>query len=371
MERKPGNNNKFAVKLIFYYNVGSTMNIFKKLIFTLSAFFALSHSFSMAGIQQSIPNSSGEYVYYRDSAFERESYIGFLYYDEGTISVRYYAPAVRNTKPLLPAKDIEILFTLNTKKDAVEFTGERILSAVSSDDTDLINYIHDSIYELGARRKNAGLVSERMISKEDFPQFGGLVNIEFDPIVPFFNIRGITGADGKKVLTLVTAGQLISNTDKSFSEFFGFSRTDESKSKFKENKKAQKIETSYEGKNITLDSQWTQSMDNLWLLGNDAILTMNTFELPSEEYWLKLCRKLTLGTENSFPKSELQVIKRNDKAFEVNNVFYQPVTGTLTRDFKILEKSADGKVTYFALTVFNHTFTGNEKYFKKILDSYK
>ena len=51
-------------------------------------------------------------------------------------------------KKPLAEKDIRILFTIDASQDHVELTGERIISTVTPDDTDIINYIHDILYEL-------------------------------------------------------------------------------------------------------------------------------------------------------------------------------------------------------------------------------
>ena len=67
--------------------------------------------FALPGVDSYLPDTSGEYVYYKDNTFARESYIGFLFYDESAYSARYYAPA--NTEKMLPEKDVAILLSVN------------------------------------------------------------------------------------------------------------------------------------------------------------------------------------------------------------------------------------------------------------------
>src|SRR5574344_1815344 len=98
-------------------------------------------AFALPGVKAYIPDSSGEYVYYRDYSFERESYAGFLYYDDGTYGARYFAPMDREKQ--LPDKSVEILFSIDPKADSVKMTGERILSTLTPDDDDIVNYLHD------------------------------------------------------------------------------------------------------------------------------------------------------------------------------------------------------------------------------------
>ena len=44
--------------------------------------------FAVPGFESYLPDASGQYVYYRDYSFTRESYIGILTYDEATYQVR-------------------------------------------------------------------------------------------------------------------------------------------------------------------------------------------------------------------------------------------------------------------------------------------
>ena len=116
--------------------------------------------FALPGVIPYLEDVSGEYVFYRDYSFKRDTYIGFLYYNETTYAARYYSPATET----LPAKNLEFLFTVDASKNALEMTGERILmekciGQIEQSDTDLINYVHDLIYEFASRRKKAGEIS--------------------------------------------------------------------------------------------------------------------------------------------------------------------------------------------------------------------
>ena len=69
------------------------MKTLKKIFLFCSIFFVTNFVFAVPGVESFIPDSSGEYVYYRDYSFERESYVGVLYYDDSSYQIRYYAPA--------------------------------------------------------------------------------------------------------------------------------------------------------------------------------------------------------------------------------------------------------------------------------------
>ena len=159
----------------------------------------LSTANALPGITQRIPDSSGEFVFYADKSFQRTSYIGFLYYDESTYALRYYAPA--DPKAKLDEKNITLYFTVDPAADHLELTGENITGTNDLNDTDIINYLHDLFYEFTARRQKTA-VTEKLVVSEEFEQFGGLVKIVFNPQVPMFNIQEIVDANGTALFAL-------------------------------------------------------------------------------------------------------------------------------------------------------------------------
>ena len=351
----------------------------KKNIFLLAIFsFSLS-VFALPGVKSFLPDMSGQYVYYRDSTFERESYTGFLYYDEGTYAIRYFAPMVSDKKKPLAEKDIRILFTIDASQDHVELTGERIISTVTPDDTDIINYIHDILYELTSRRQKVTYFTDKTAVRQDYEQFGGKVTMIFDALIPIFNLKSISTVDGKPAFSLVTAGQLSSSEDNTFFDFKGMPLTLVDKHHAFKQKKAEAANFTYQTENginqqIELDSQWKQSMDNLWLLGNSAILAMDVIPAPKESAENRLSlliRRMMLGTENSYPVlAWLSITNENNKT-TISNLHYKPSTESVTQDFKILTTLKNGSIAFFTLTVFNEAYTKNKAYFQKILNSYR
>ena len=114
-------------------------------------------------------------MYYRDFTFDRESYIGILYYDDSTYALRYYAPALAEKKSLEPEKNIHILFTINPENQDFERTGERILSAITPDDTFLVNYVEGFFDEMTKHRQDEGIIESKTQDYQDYAQFGGKV----------------------------------------------------------------------------------------------------------------------------------------------------------------------------------------------------
>ena len=333
---------------------------------------------AVPGMVQYIPDTSGEYVYYSDKSFKRTSILGFLYYDDGTYAVRYYAPA--DTKNKLLEKDITLYFSINPNASNLELTGENIVGAASEEDTDIINYMHDMFYEFAARSSKAFLDgNEKIESRQDFPQFGGKVTIVFNTQVPIFNIESIKTGDGKNVISTITTGLLVSSSDKSFTKYKG---TDvapkDNKRKFQKKSGAKEKTVTFENQSIKLTDQWIQDQEikNLWLMDDYAILTLNVIQCPDalkgneqlfEDY---LARMAVESTTDSYAMWTQKSVGRTKSRTAVMNVYYQPENGDVTRDFKVFTKRKDGTYAYLVLTVFDGIYQSNRNYFDNILKSY-
>ena len=186
----------------------------KTILSLLSSIILTTVSFALPGTTSFIPDSAGEYAYYQDTSFTRESYVGILTYDEATYQIRYFAP--QDNEAILPEKEIAILLTVDPRADVWTMTGEKIISTIlpDTDDTDIVNYLHDLLYEFSARRIKADAVEDSSLQlDQDYAQFGGNVTITFDARVPVFNIRKITDEKGNAVLDCVTIGTIKSSED--------------------------------------------------------------------------------------------------------------------------------------------------------------
>lgn len=226
--------------------------------------------FAVPGINPLVPDASGQYVYYRDYSFMDETYIGILRYDEGTYALRFCS--CKNDKLL---KDITIYVTMNTSVDYVDLTGERISGTVGTDDVEILNYLHDFLYEFASRRKkqNSKDFSDSVIVYDDYPQFGGSVRIEYDFYIPIFNIAEIQAEDGTCRLEAVCTGILTSNNDKAFSEFKGIKHADIS-------------EVRVSSDDIPAE-EWIQQDNNLWTLGDNAIYATNYLACDEADFLAK------------------------------------------------------------------------------------
>ena len=349
----------------------------KKTILSIITTILLTTSvFALPGFTSFIPDSAGEYVYYRDTSFTRESYVGILMYDEATYQIRYIAPQDNETK--LPEKEIAILLTVDPKADVWTMTGEKIISTIlpDTDDTDIVNYLHDLLYEFSARRIKADKVENlQVIIDQDYAQFGGNTSITFDARVPLFNIRTIADEKGNKVFDCVTIGIIKSSEDNTFSQFKGLPSNKPSVTK--ENKKtAKSVVCKFENRSVTLDENWEQKMENFWTLGNESLVTMSVLPKVSENKVLNdlyIQRKLlesSAGSYTDFQNCEI-IYTQSKNSYKITSTSFFPESDINVCITKILTHNKEDGFDYFSISTYQKSYLKNPSYFDKIVKSYK
>lgn len=370
----------------------------KKKIFSSFIFVVIISNFIFAlpGFKPYLKDVSGDFVFYKDYTFKRESYVGFLMYDEGTYCARYFAP--KNEEK--PAKEVKILFTVNTDKDFMELTGEKIISGRQADDTEVINYLHDMIYELNARRIKVGSVAPKdvdfsdddvpflrqgKIVADEFMQFGGDVKVVYDYVVPLFNVKAVYDYSGDAKFEVATIGRLTSSDDNSFDDFAGFAELENfGKDKKKKSVAAKKIKVSKkdvvinkteDGQVVALDSGWTRSMDNLWMRGNDAVISAIKVskdfgaenELQADLGFM--LKQFLINASGVYRDWKSLFVDFDDEDIKFQSLVYQPEK--VTRNFIIIESEDESDdCAIMTLSVFENVYKKNSKYFNEILDSY-
>jgi len=361
----------------------------KKNLALLILSFIFIPAFALPGFSPYLPDNSGDYVFYRDDSFERESYIGFLAYDDETYQLRYFAPTDKVN--YLPEKNIQILFTVNPDKPYLELTGEKIMTTITpnSDDVDIVNYMHDLFYELTSRRNKAdpvspeteGYVSDKTFMENglrintDYAQFGGNVTMVYDVLVPLFNLKKITDAQGNDILSLVTFGTLASSVDSSFDDFNGKTTKLIVKEKGAQiDRNAQSIDYTYSGKKIKLDTNWSQTMENLWLLGDSALVSASIipfYEQMKDRYDLFVIRRLLMSSADSFVDVQGIQIKKEAVGYTITCNIYQPKTDNTVKNVKVLRRKQNNTFNLMLVTVFQKDYLANKKYFDNIIEKNK
>lgn len=330
-------------------------------------------AFAVPGITTPIPDNAGEYVYYKDSSFTRESYVGILAYDQATYQIRYYAPTDKEN--MLVEKEIAILLTVNPDANHWEMTGERILSTILPDteDVDLVNYLHDFLYEFSARRGKVEFdYNTSFTNVEDYAQFGGDVTINYNLVVPIFNIESIVDSNGSTVLSCATIGQITDSSDRTFENFKGFPGEPEYKKAASKAKKAKTMKVSYGSQKITLDKNWEQTMENSWIKGEEAFLTLTSIPKVSESETLSeayITRMLLESRQGSYVKYGVIPCGVENLAFSLFSESYESSSDKYIVTFRFFTKTAEG-YDYLTMSAYKKQFEEQSAYYYKLLKSY-
>ena len=177
-----------------------------------------------------------------------------------------------------------------------------------------------------------------------------------------------------------TLGRLVSSDDKSFSAFKGLPAAPKDKERsFSFSKKAKSSKAQFDGLSINLDSDWEQKMENIWALGDAALLTLMKFQLPQdyadkeELFECLILRSLNEGSNSVYPIWKFQSLEQKKGKFSASNLIYQAENADLTRSFIILNKNKNKDKSYslLSITVFDSIYQKNASYFKKIVKSFK
>ncbi len=325
---------------------------------------------AFGGIRPYLPDSSGEYVIYRDYTFQDETYIGFLYYDESTLGAVSVSPEA--------GKTVSLLLTLDPDSDFIDITGERIVSDIVPEDTYIVNHLHDVLYELAAARKEAnGSGFPRPVTREQ-TVFSVPVTAEYEYYIPLFNLLRMKTAEGTPILELERMGRLENSGDPSFFEFEPLpSPLDPEVRRADINSAAPVQKYTADNLTITLDGQWAHSGGNIWFLGGSAMIWTDITGAGPEffagaEYTVPeyLVRIFSLSGYDNWSQPQLMKFSAGGNATRLENVFYNPENNTEMRDIKIFLSGADGTVKVFALTAEETVYQAHKAYFDGILAAF-
>lgn len=354
------------------------MNRTKSIFLTIISLVLMNISiFALPGVTQKIQDKSGQFVYYKDSTFERESYIGVIYFDESTYGLRYYAPALE--KQGKPEIKMQVYITIDVEKAAtkgiIDFTGEKVEPLPhSQEETDIINYLHNFAYDMFPKRIFYGNLDKKVSVNDDYEQFGGKVSIEYNPIIPILNLNKITSSDGKIMLEAITGGQLVSSEDASFFNFKGIPSKINTK-KSDKIKKGKNLPIEIKNDNIKtqifeIDSNWEQKNTTIWTLSKNASIMAVSLSIPSDKTDAFI-RSSILGRANSYPDWTKQKITQTNGDILLNQIIYNSDSDSFNYDFKNALQNKENVKTLFNLTVSADAYSKNKGYFDNILKSNK
>ena len=348
----------------------------RKILLSALAVFASMAAFAIPGVESYIHDQSGEYVYYQDMTFARPSYAGFLFYNDSEYALRFYAAADAKTKQ--DETEVEVLISIDPENEKLEFTGELVVKSAEND-SEIINYLHDLFYELSERRQKVSDVQgmDDVSKNEYYPIFGGSVVMKYNALVPIFNVRSILSDAGSEQFRLVTAGALKSSSDTSFDDFKGFPEKIKDKKRKAEKPGKTKMSAEVSGgsaenpviQNVQLDSSWSQSMQNVWIQGNAAVLSLVPFttDVDSAMFEAMVLRNMIRSGEHSYIDLKNAQIWRKD-GISVTAQFLGE-NGNVQLGKRVLLPSKNGW-GLLNLTVFDGVYQKKKSYYDAIVKSY-
>ena len=352
----------------------------KKLLLTLTILLCgVAAAFALPGFTPFVPDTAGEYVYYRDYSFTRESYIGILNYDDTSYQMRYYAPASREFAQ--PEKTLAILFSVNPESDFFDMTGEMIISEVdpNGDDVDILNYMHDLLYEFSSRRiKLVDLAGSEIFTTQEFEQFGGKVTLYFDSMIPLFNLKQILSPTNEPLFSCITFGRILSTEDKSFDNFTGLLEAQpyHAPTKTKIKGKSTKY-TTQDGQSITLDSNWSQEMENMWMYNEEAFIALASIPQYFEDQAqndLFVMRRILESTDGSYTDIDSAEFSFDVKKYKIRITARcsQPDNNRIVYVIKQITTNPAKEInSYLALSAYEDSYLDKSSYYTKLLKTFK
>ncbi|MGI5172983.1 hypothetical protein H0R92_05195 [Treponema sp. OMZ 840] len=350
-------------------------------VFAFCIALCLSSLYALPGVKDFLPTESGQYVYYRDSTFTQPVYVGFLQYDEGNYAMRYYAPEAQSG-----SKEITLFFTLDTEKDYVSMTGEKIVPTLKAEDTPTLNYLHDLFYEFNAHRKK--ISPEKLAGKSAIPYkaeqnaeiriFGGETLIVYDYLIPLFNIREIKAHDNVPVFTAVATGQLLSSSDNSFLNFTGIPQdTKERNFSISAQELIASALTNKAGaltvsadETAHMDGEYKAVADNLGFWGSRALMYTDLIQPPADFFKDKkygffhvFARSLSFGSEGVYICTENQSVAEREKVLITVNRSYDNGTGRFYVNIKIINEKESGLFTVTGFSADIDYYNSHKAYF--------
>lgn len=350
---------------------------------------------------------SGDWVVYRDLSWPAPTWVGFISYDGSTWGAFLKTPS--------SGSDVRILFRTEEADRSLILTGQNIISSIRQSDVEAVNYLMGLLPEIwkwsaeAAASRDAGIPSSVKASsagsslrsdllpaayaeKRNLPDFGGAVTLSWAGEIPVFALASLTGAAEKPIMSLERTGRAASSADTAFFEFESVSETLVSGGTGPENGNAAAGRDpaltagttearEIDGLKLKLDGNWTMYADNTYFMGNDAVLIAASAE--SESLGIQAGSGLSavppalyaLFTRSSASAWEVpgnRSLSGTANRFRIENLFYDPETGKLTRDIKLClpSKNAKGAVTsvrIVSLSVSDAVYRANPGYFNGIL----
>ncbi len=322
------------------------------------------------------PDRSGDYVIYRDYSWKSPTWIGFLFYDQNTWGAFLHTPET-NTR-------VSILFRVEPVDNRLVLTGQNIISEITNDDVPAVNYLMGLLPDLYVWRKVAAntmaasflpqrrgaLLPAESVWNLNRPEFGGDVVLRYAAWVPLFNLRALEGASGSAMLTLERVGRIRADEEQTFFGFEPLTPSSAAPGSVLPRRRDSEKKT-VDGIELSLDGQWTMIADNTFLMGDTAVLVVDTVDFPAlglsaAALPLELARLFALSNAASVSLPTALEVTGNARKYRVSNLFQDRENGALTRDIKTVIPQRDGRSIVISLSVNESVYQANQRYFNSL-----
>ncbi len=305
--------------------------------------------------------NSGDYVIYRDYSWQKETWIGFLYYNKNTIGSFLYTD---NGKTF-----VKILFSGEEVDGEFVILGQNNISGRNNDSNYIyaVNYLMQilpKLYKWREKPQSESLVVKRSSKRIFEPQYGGECSVNFVSYIPLFYISSVTDKAQKKVIKLDEMGLV--KDDKAFFSFSPIKIPKEKKSSFALNKNAKKTIKNIDGIKLNLDSQWKQDTQNTFFLSGVAFLVVSpvpNIKNNANAFIIKyLCSS---GVDAKVMLDQTDIIGSKNK-FKIISPVYDVKTNSIKTSIKLVMKYQGLKYKIVSLTVDHYLYEHNKEYFDNL-----
>ena len=171
----------------------------------------------------------------------------------------------------------------------------------------------------------------------------------------------------------------MNSEDKSFDNFKGFvpAKPYHAPTKTKIKGKSKKY-TTEDGQQITLDSNWTQEMDNCWMYGEEAFISIASIPRYFKEDQalndLYVMRRILESIDGSYTDIENAEIKFDVKNHTIKIIALssQPENNQVVYVIKQITTDPSKEInSYLSLAAYEDSYLAKSSYYTKILKSFK
>lgn len=318
-------------------------------------------AFLFAGISAfAVETVSGDYVLYGDYSFTSPTWVGFLKYDDYRYAGLLYCPSEH--------RRIEVLFSVAVKDGKMELTGQNVpneISYTNKADVEAVNYLMRLLPDMykwsrlvpatsGTKQTNAvSAVCE---------YFGGKVTVQSDFYIPLFSIKTVKNQK-QTLLNLERIGRVMQNDTEFFKLQLPFPKERPSDAEIKTNLKKKIVKAG--PVKIRLDEQWTAAADNLYLLGDSALLTIAPLKKSPATTAGNLVKFFCLSDSQRTVMLDQMKFTGNEKKFTCTNAVYDNETQAVNIDIKTIVLQGD-MYTVVSLTVREQDYKKYKTYFDNL-----